>query len=44
MQTENNKKDISELVEVLKELDRDELMQTYGFALGQKAKRDTELA
>lgn len=35
-------KDLQELVDVLNNLDRDELLQTYGFALGLKAKHETD--
>lgn len=36
--TSENKKEIAEMVSLLKQMDRDELIQTYGFALGLKAK------
>lgn len=37
---EEKKKEISEVVEVLSELSRDDLMQAFGFALGLKAKEN----
>lgn len=40
MSVEEQKKDIKEMAEVLNGLDRDELMQTFGFAMGLKAKRE----
>lgn len=42
MLNENNKQELAEMIGILKEMDRDELMQTYGFALGLKAKREVE--
>lgn len=42
MLNENSKQELAEMVDILKEMDRDELMQTYGFALGLKAKREVE--
>lgn len=41
MSIEEKKQDIKEMAEVLNSLDRDELMQTFGFAMGLKAKRET---
>lgn len=41
--SEEKKCGISEMLDILKEMDRDELMQTYGFALGLKAKREAEV-
>ena len=43
MQNENSKHELAEMVGILKEMDREELMQTYGFALGLKAKREAEV-
>lgn len=40
MSIEEKKQEISEVVEVLAELNRDDLMQTFGFALGLKAKEE----
>lgn len=42
MLNENSEQELAEMVDILKEMDRDELMQTYGFALGLKAKREAE--
>lgn len=40
MSIEEKKQEISEVVEVLADLSRDDLMQTFGFALGLKAKEE----
>lgn len=36
--SEEKKQDIKEMAEVLRDLDRDDLMKTFGFAMGLKAK------
>jgi hypothetical protein len=43
MLNENSKQELAEMVSILKDMNRDELMQTYGFALGLKAKREAEV-
>lgn len=40
MSAEEKKQEIKEMVEVLESLSRDDLMKTYGFALGRKAQAE----
>lgn len=40
MSSEEKKQEIKEMVEVLETLSRDDLMKTYGFALGRKAQEE----
>lgn len=40
--SEEKKQDIKEMVEVVSALDRDDLMKTMGFAMGLKAKGETQ--
>lgn len=42
MSIDEKKQEIKEMAEVLNGLERDELMQTFGFAMGLKAKREAQ--
>lgn len=42
MSIEEKKQEIKEMAEVLNGLSRDDLMKTYGFALGLKAQDDNQ--
>lgn len=42
--SEEKKQDIKEMAEVLGDLDRDDLMKTFGFAMGLKAKESAQTA
>ena len=39
---DQQQKNIGEMIDILKTLSAEELSMTYGYALGLKAKRDTE--
>ena len=42
MSIEEKEQEIKEMTEVLKDLSRDDIMKTYGFALGLKAQDETQ--